>query len=87
MNSAKYSPRYEKSKPERVSPPSTQESAFTDHDNEDVDSNTIVIPFLNINQNSWVNNNLTYTHERNEDIAQVHMARDQAFNEWLAAKL
>lgn len=73
--------------PEIASPASTIKQTSSDHENEDISSNTIIIPFLDINENCWLNNNLTFTHERNENDAQVHMARDQAFNEWLAAKL
>lgn len=54
-------------------------------DVKDNDSDTIIMPHLNINENNWLNDgNQTYRADSN---SQFHMNRDEAFNEWLAAKL
>lgn len=43
------------------------------------------MPHLNINESCWISDcNATYRADSN---VQVHLSRDEAFNEWLAAKL
>lgn len=63
-------------------------SARLQVENEDNTDNYINIPELNLNQETWSSNELTYTHRKGDEKSSKEIIRKtEAFKEWLSAKM